>query len=43
MAVVDHELGTLVNGVPVDVIDETLSIQTIFDFVNELDLSLIHI
>ena len=37
VAVVDHPIGTLVNGVSPDVIDETLSIQTIFDFVNELD------
>ena len=34
---VDHPIGTLVNGVSPDVIDETLSIQTIYDFVNELD------
>ena len=37
VAVVDHPIGTLVNGVSPDVIDQTLSIQTIFDFVNELD------
>jgi len=36
-AVVDHPIGTLVHGVPADVIDRTLTIQSIFDFVNELD------
>lgn len=34
---VNHKMGTLVNGVPADVVDEVLSIQSIFDFANELD------
>lgn len=37
VVLVDHEIGTKVNGVSVDVIDETLSIESIFEFVNTLD------
>ena len=37
VAVINHEIGTRVNGVSVDVIDETLSIESIFEFVNTLD------
>lgn len=35
--VVQHQLGTLVNGVSPDLIDETLSLATIYEFVETLD------
>lgn len=35
--VIEHAVGEIVDGVPANVIDKTLSIQSIYDFANTLD------